>query len=341
MARGRDPVEVRDDGDRDLYEVSSWEPRSALDGLSVWLHGALLSGARLFVVALALAILAVQVALGGFGALTNPVIGVFALLSVVPAFVIAAYVWYADVTTQEPLTLLVATFVLGVLFAGFAAVLNTLTSVTLAELGLTVGLVGFAAQVGTFYVVVGPVEEAVKLLAVRLYAFRSGEFDAVVDGAVYGAAAGLGFATIENLIYISGTVEGVADPLDLIATGSAVATVRALAGPGHVLYSAFAGYYLGLAKFNPDRAGAIVVKGLLVAAVVHATYNALSGVVPALVADAAGIPWFVAFFAFIVLYDGLFGLVLLRKVARYRRAYNDVHDDEDGGPPVERTEFDA
>jgi len=293
-------------------------------------------------------ILALQGALGGLSALTeNPVIAVFTLFSVVPAALLAGYVWQADVTTQEPLRLLVATFLLGLLFAGFAGVLNSVVAIGTEELALTTGAVGFAVQIATFYVVVGPVEETVKLLAVRLYPYRSRHFDAVVDGAVYGAVAGLGFATIENVVYVSGITQGIADPLDLIATGSAIAAVRALAGPGHVIYSAFAGYYLGLAKFNPDRAGPIIVKGLLIAALIHATYNALAGVVPALVADQLGVPWFVAFVGFVVGYDGIFGLVLLAKLTRYRRVYRDVHGDgrdrgpaSTAGPAPERTEFD-
>lgn len=37
-----------------------------------------------------------------------------------------------------------------------------------------------------------------------------------------------------------------------------------LAGPGHIRYPALAGYYLGVARFNGDNYGPLVVKGLLV-----------------------------------------------------------------------------
>ncbi|WP_459194523.1 PrsW family intramembrane metalloprotease [Halosimplex sp. J119] len=342
MSDSRDPVEARAEKGRDLYEVSTWEPRTLFDKLSVGLYSAGVSAARLFVVLVALAILVFQFALGGLGAITDqPIISVFVLLSAVPALGLAAYVWYADVTTQEPLELLVGTFVLGVLFAGFAGILNGIADWGIQSLGLTAGIVGFVFQVLFFFVVVGPVEETVKLLAVWLYPYRKPQFDAVVDGAVYGAMAGLGFATIENAIYISGQTQGIADPLGLIATGSAISAVRALAGPGHVIYSAFAGYYLGLAKFNRENAGPIVVKGLLIAALVHATYNTLSSVVPAIVANLTGIPWFVAFLGFIIVYDGIFGLLLIRKISKYRKAYHETHDDGPGGQSPELTEFDG
>jgi len=186
-----------------------------------------------------------------------------------------------------------------------------------------------------FYLVVGPVEETVKLLAVWVYAYDDERFDAVIDGAVYGAVAGLGFATIENAIYISrvvGEVGGVSLGLELIGMGGDITATRALAGPGHVIYSSFAGYYLGLAKFNPDNRGPIVVKGLVIAAVIHATYNATVGIGSWLVQSVTGVPDLVASFIYILLYAGLFGFLLYRKITRYRDVYRAVRPDEDVRP---------
>jgi RsiW-degrading membrane proteinase PrsW (M82 family) len=336
MSPPRDPVASRADDERDLDGVATWEVDSVFDRFWVGCYALLVSSARAFLVVLGLLILGLQLLAG---TIVGPEVAVFTLLSIVPALALATYVWYADVTTPEPLSLLAVTFVLGILFAGFAAILNTGTNVVLRELGLAAGYVGFVVQILTFFVVVGPVEETVKLLAVYLYAFRSSRFDAVIDGAVYGAVAGLGFATIENAVYISGQVQGISGPLTLIAEGSAVTAVRALAGPGHVIYSAFAGYYLGLAKFNPERAGPIVLKGLVVAALIHAVYNSLSSLVPGIVAYVFNVPWFLAFVGFVVVYDGILGLVLYWKLDRYRTAYRETRDDGDHAP--ELTEFDA
>jgi len=318
MDRQRDPVQARDDGSLDLYDIADWEPRGALDRFAVALHAGLLVAFRALLIGLAVSILLAQVVLGGLGALADPVIGGLAVSSALPALALAAYIWYVDVTTREPLSLVVGTFLLGVLTAGFAGVLNVEFGTVFDTLGL--GLVPF------YFLVVGPVEEGVKLLAVRLHAYRSDRFDAVVDGAVYGAVAGLGFATIENAYYIVSNIGQV--------PGGAITSVRALAGPGHVIYSAFAGYYLGLAKFNPDRAGPIVVKGLLIAAFIHATYNTLVGPVPGVAAAVTGSSQLLMFFTFVILYDGLFGYILYRKLKRYRKTYRDV------GAGEERTEAD-
>jgi RsiW-degrading membrane proteinase PrsW (M82 family) len=321
MDRQRDPVQARDDGSLDLYDISTWEVRGPLDRLSVALYGGLAVGLRALVVALAVLILVAQFVLGGLSAVTDPYMGAFVALSVVPAFLLAAYIWYADVTTQEPLTLLVGTFLLGVLFAGFAGILNVELSIVAAQFGI--------GAVGGFFLIVGPVEEGVKLLAVRLFAFRSDRFDAVIDGAVYGAVAGLGFATIENAYYITSNAAE-------LGTGS-ITTVRALAGPGHVIYSAFAGYYLGLAKFNPEDAGPIVLKGLVIAAGVHGLYNTFSSFAPSVFSAALGVPWFLGFVAFVAVFDGLFGALLVRKLQAYRRAYKLT--DRQRGPRPQQADF--
>jgi len=325
--RRQDPVEVNADGSADLYEISTWEPRSRLDRFAHWLYYIGIRTLRYLVILAAVLILLLQVAFGSLGALSDqPLFAGMAILSAVPAFGLAAYIYYADVTTEEPLTLLVGTFLLGVLFAGFAGILNGFLGGPVQAIGSGFGLVPFLGQVFVFFLIVGPVEETVKLLAVRLYAFRDERFDTVVDGAVYGAVAGLGFATIENALYITQNAEMATGTVELLAASSDIATVRALAGPGHVIYSAFAGYYLGLAKFNPDDAGPIILKGLIIAAAVHATYNTFAGPVTGILSIVYGVDQFVAFLAFVVVYDGVFVAILLRKLQRYRQAFNRAHD---------------
>ncbi|MFB6222940.1 MAG: PrsW family intramembrane metalloprotease, partial [Haloarcula sp.] len=119
--RRQDPVEVNAERSADLYEISNWEPRSILDRFAHWLYYMGLRTLRYLVVIAAIAILLLQILFGSLGAVGDqPLFAGIAILSAVPALGLAVYIWYADVTTQEPLTLLVGTFLLGVLFAGFA-----------------------------------------------------------------------------------------------------------------------------------------------------------------------------------------------------------------------------
>ena len=315
-----DPVAAESDN-QDLYEIASWEERSILDRVSVAIYS---GGIRVVKILVVLSALLILIGISGLSFLREPLIGVLTVFSVIPALLLSGYVWYSDITESEPISLLAATFLLGVLTAGFAAVLNGLLQPIFTTLG-AIGMVLF------FYLIVGPVEETVKLLAVVLYAYNDERFAAVIDGAVYGAIAGLGFATIENAIYISravGEIGNLSLGLGLIGVGDDITATRALAGPGHVVYSTFAGYYLGLAKFNPENRGPIIIKGLIIAALIHATYNTTVGIGSGLIQAVTGLPQLAAFFVYVALYVGGFGYLLYRKIQRYRRAYRSAHSAE-------------
>lgn len=309
-AEPTDPVQAAFLGQADLYDVATWEVRSVVDALSVALYGGLRQARSSAIVALAAVLF-----LGLFGLAVpivadQPYLGLLALLSIAPALVLMGYLWIGDPTQREPLEPLAVTFLLSVLFATFAAVVNTLLRAPFDALG-PLGLAVF------FFVVVGPIEESVKWLAVRLHAFDQPTFGTVVDGVVYGAVAGLGFAAIENLNYILDAYLTAQQAGTAVQFWSATQTAvgRFFVGPGHVLFSALAGYYLGLAKFNPARRGPIVVKGLLLAALAHAFYNTVVSYVPFTQ---------VTFVAFVVAFDGVLLLVLLRKVSRYESFYHRI-----------------
>ena len=335
MPSDEDPIASRADDDRDLYDVATWEERTSLDGLSVALYWLLTRSAKAGVVFVAFVGLLAILGSFGLGLIFNLGIAMLLGLSAVPALGLAAYVYRSDVTTAEPLSLLVATFLLSILTATFAAILNSVLQPYFRPFGF-LGLVVF------FFVVVGPIEETVKLLAVRLYAYTDDRFDAVIDGAVYGAIAGLGFVVIENFVYIAQNVDMAELTVGIAALGAGdgIAALRALAGPGHVVYSAFAGYYLGLAKFNPGNRGPIIVKGLVLAAAIHALYNTLVGPVTGVASGLFGVPQILALFGFVVVFQGAFGYVLLRKIWRYRDAYLDTRDEvgEDVDPELDEFE---
>lgn len=115
------------------------------------------------------------------------------------------------------------------------------------------------------------VEETIKFLVVRWMIYKNPEFDEPMDGVVYAAAAALGFASAENLGYVVGQIQHGAGA---VAT---VGVVRAfLSVPGHALFSSMWGYALGVAKFaDPARRKKLIIRGLLLAMVLHGTFNFL------------------------------------------------------------------
>jgi len=109
--------------------------------------------------------------------------------------------------------------------------------------------------------VVGPVEETCKFLAIRLPVYRSLHFEETMDGLVYGAAASLGFASLENLLYV-------------LEYGPEVMVLRApFSTLAHMVFGSMWGCGLGLHRSG--RNSRVIWFGLSGAAVLHGVFNIL------------------------------------------------------------------
>ncbi len=83
-------------------------------------------------------------------------------------------------------------------------------------------------------------EEFFKWLILLIAIYRHFEFEDAYDGILYGASVSLGFATVENIIY-------------LLAFGADTAVLRALLPvSSHALFGVVMGYYFGRAKFAEE-----------------------------------------------------------------------------------------
>lgn len=113
------------------------------------------------------------------------------------------------------------------------------------------------------FVMAAAVEELCKI-GVIYWVFGRAEFDERLDGIVYAGRAGLGFALVENVLYLYSQDE----------LGGIVATwvLRALlAVPGHALWTGLMGYFVARRRF--DRAGPGIVGGYLAAVALHGLYD--------------------------------------------------------------------
>src|SRR5512144_2950814 len=122
------------------------------------------------------------------------------LFGFVPMFMFGAFINWLDRYEKEPKLLLGAAFVWGVVIAGGGAyILNTAFGIGIYALTGSEG----AAEFGTTSIVAPIIEEGLKGLAVLVVflMFRN-EFDSVLDGVVYAAITAMGFAAVENVLYI-------------------------------------------------------------------------------------------------------------------------------------------
>jgi RsiW-degrading membrane proteinase PrsW (M82 family) len=177
-------------------------------------------------------------------------------LALAPTVFLFSFVYMRDRYEHEPLRLVILTF-----FIGSVMVLPAI----FLEQVLALPIPAFVQA----YVVIALVEEGLKFVAVRIKPYRSREFNEVMDGIVYGATASLGFATVENLLYVLGP-----------HGGAVTGIFRAfLSVPGHVAYAGIMGFYLGLAKpfrnTSKSQERSLMVKGLVIAVFLHGSYDAL------------------------------------------------------------------
>ena len=202
------------------------------------------------------------------GVETGPVgllIGIISATLPVPFYLML--VLWIDRYESEPLWMLATAFLWGALVAVFIAfVFNTASSVAVAviteseEAGLAFGAV-ISAPI---------VEEIAKGLILFILYFKRDEFDGVVDGIVYAAMVGLGFAMTENIQYYGRAV---------MESGSHLTAVFILRGTlapfSHPLFTSMTGIGLGLARQSRNAFAKFLapVVGLLMAIAMHSIWN--------------------------------------------------------------------
>ncbi|HUY41830.1 MAG TPA: PrsW family glutamic-type intramembrane protease [Candidatus Dormibacteraeota bacterium] len=176
------------------------------------------------------------------------------VLAVAPSFYLLWHFHHADKYKSEPIGLLLGTFTLGGVCAIIAAFVEPGPPQN-AGLGLTFLYFLFGVAL---------IEEFAKFLVVRLLPYRSKQFDEAMDGVVFGIAAGLGFAAVENILYV-------------FSYGGAVALFRAFVSvPGHAFYGAVMGYYVGEAKAR--KMPWLALRGLTLAILLHGVFDTLAQV---------------------------------------------------------------
>jgi RsiW-degrading membrane proteinase PrsW (M82 family) len=161
------------------------------------------------------------------------------LAALAPIAILAYYIYRRDKFQKEPVKELLKAFGMGILsipvsllistpleFAGFYSMetQSLLDAVKLSFLGAAIP------------------EEIAKFLMLWLFVRKSRCFDENVDGIVYASVVSLGFAAVENILYLVTNYE----------SWISVGITRALFSvPGHFFFGVLMGYYYSLFRFYP------------------------------------------------------------------------------------------
>lgn len=166
----------------------------------------------------------------------------------------------------EPKRLLLLAFVGGMASAILAVMVEL---VLIGRNGLISLNQDTLANIVIVFLIIGAVEEYVKYLPVKLLILKKMDFDEPVDAMIYMMTAALGFAALENALFILPVIQN-----DLF-TGLGVTANRFLgANLLHALSSGIVGFFLARAWFLPKRHHFIAL-GIFIAAVLHAAFNSL------------------------------------------------------------------
>jgi protease PrsW len=177
------------------------------------------------------------------------------ILSLAPVFIIGGYIYFRDKYEKEPIRLLLLALLSGAL---------TVIPVFFVEQflsGLGSFLKGLAAAAWNAFAVAGFTEELFKYTALYLLIWKSPEFNEKFDGIVYAVFVSLGFAGVENILYVS---QG----------GLSTGISRALtAVPAHAIFGITMGFYFGMAKFFEKERSLLKRKALLYPMLLHGIYD--------------------------------------------------------------------
>lgn len=177
-------------------------------------------------------------------------------LALAPGIFICLFIYFKDRYKKEPVGLLFWAFVLGMLSTVPAVIMQ----IAYHQSGLpdsgTVGAVAFFA-----FCVVGFSEEISKFLMLGLFLFNRKAFDDPFDGIVYAVMVGMGFATLENVLYVT-------------QHGMATGILRMfLSVPAHGTFAVLMGYFTGLAKFNPSKRTFYFLLAILLPVLFHGAFD--------------------------------------------------------------------
>ncbi|MEJ7643248.1 MAG: PrsW family glutamic-type intramembrane protease [Chryseolinea sp.] len=177
-------------------------------------------------------------------------------LALAPGTAIMFYIYLRDKHEREPFWLLMVSFLYGGISTGITLIISLPVNLFFVSRPTDVLDQFFSA-----FLKVALIEEFSKFIFVRFILYYNKNFNEPFDGVVYSVMVGMGFATIENIIYV-------------FQYGFTTGLLRMFtAVPAHAVFALMMGYFVGKAKFAYKGNLFNSVLALLSAAVFHGAYD--------------------------------------------------------------------
>ena len=185
---------------------------------------------------------------------------ILVLIAVIPIIFILKYIYGKD-KNSEPRELLKKIFWFGVLTVIPVFILE----VSLDNFFSTGNYSNYITLFLSVFFGVALIEEFFKWIVVRYFCYNNKEFDEKYDAIVYTTFSSLGFACLENLLFV-------------LFYGAGTGVLRAFcAVPGHACYGIIMGYYLGRAKnsniIKDNNENKYLFLSILMPTILHTLYD--------------------------------------------------------------------
>ena len=178
------------------------------------------------------------------------------VLGILPCILITIWIYRKDRYEREPISLVVLSFSYGAVSTLLAMLFESLFAGTADRNNLL--------EIAIFsFFVVGLFEELSKFIFLRFFIYPQAAFNEPIDGIVYSVAVGMGFAMVENLLYLTSDKGSLTMALSRALT----------AVPAHAAFGVLMGGYIGLAKFFPKKREQNLWAGLGLATFFHGLYD--------------------------------------------------------------------
>jgi RsiW-degrading membrane proteinase PrsW (M82 family)/ribosomal protein S18 acetylase RimI-like enzyme len=174
-------------------------------------------------------------------------------LAIAPGIAICLFIFHRDAYNHEPKLNLFVSFILGAIIvlpvAYTELFFNQFPNHTISGVAINA------------FLVVAFTEELGKFIILRFYSYPKKSFDEPLDGIVYGVMIGMGFATLENILYVQ-------------KFGMPTGFLRMfLSVPAHATFGVLMGYHAGKAKFDRPNSSRLLFIGLFWAVLFHGIYD--------------------------------------------------------------------
>lgn len=193
-------------------------------------------------------------------------LGILLLLAALPVVLILLVVYLKD-RNKEPMALLIKLFIAGFISCGLVLIISDLLEKFLPFMSGSVSNKSFIEVLLYAFFGVALVEEFSKWVMTYSVGYNNREFDELYDGIVYSIFVSLGFAFIENILYVINT------------SSINTALIRAISAvPSHACDAIFMGYYLSIAKLyalrgRHDLEKKYILKSVFIPMVLHGIYD--------------------------------------------------------------------